>query len=127
DPEEQQGVIEEFFRIGPLVPDKQPSGIELDGRLPKHLAMSSRRVETSERDWRSDRRDASPFRFLHETSPRALGRLLEREHPQTIAVVVSHLPSDRAAEVLAGLPAELQIEVARRLVDLDETDPEILR
>ena len=42
-------------------------------------------------------------------------------------MVVSHLPPERAAEVLAGLSAELQVEVARRLVDLDETDPEILR
>ena len=68
-----------------------------------------------------------PFRALHEASPRSLAPFLEREHPQTIAVIVSHLPSDRAAEVLAGLPGDLQIEVARRLVDLEETDPEILQ
>ena len=29
--EEQQATIEEFFRIGPLVPEKSPPGIELDG------------------------------------------------------------------------------------------------
>jgi flagellar motor switch protein FliG len=41
-------------------------------------------------------------------------------------VVVSHLTSDRAAEVLALLPAQLQGEVTLRLVHLDKTDPEIL-
>ncbi len=51
---------------------------------------------------------------------------LQRERPQTIAVVISHLSSDRAAEVLALLPAELQGDVALRLVHLDKTDPEIL-
>lgn len=68
-----------------------------------------------------------PFRFLQEASAQSLSPFLEREHPQTIAVVISNLPSDRAAEILANLPPDLQIEVARRLVDLDETDPEVLR
>jgi flagellar motor switch protein FliG len=55
-----------------------------------------------------------------------LAPFLEREHPRTIAVVVSHLPSQRAAEVLAALPGETQLEVARRIVDLEQTDPEVL-
>jgi flagellar motor switch protein FliG len=124
DPREQRQVIEEFFRIEPLVPRKQPSGIELDDRLPKRLSMSPARETESEKP---DRSGGAPFRFLHQASTKWLAPFLEREHPQTIAVVVSHLPADRAAEILAGFKAELQIEVARRLVDLDETDPEILR
>ena len=40
DADEQHDVIEEFFRVGPLVPGKQPSGIELDDRLPKRLSIS---------------------------------------------------------------------------------------
>ena len=32
----------------------------------------------------------------------------------------------RAAELLSGFAAELQLEIARRLVDLDETDAEVL-
>jgi flagellar motor switch protein FliG len=42
-------------------------------------------------------------------------------------VVVSRLTSQRAAEVLAALPAATQVEVARRVVDLEETDPIVLR
>jgi flagellar motor switch protein FliG len=68
-----------------------------------------------------------PFGFLREAPPARLVSLLEREHPQTIALVISHLPADRAAEILAHLPADAQIAVARRLVDLDETDPQVLR
>jgi len=123
---EQNEVIEEFFRIGPLVPDKQPSGIELDDRLPAHLAMPAGQADGEDSDAQSAN-GVPPFRFLHEAPAQSLAPFLEREHPQTIAVVVSHLPSDRAAEILAGLPGDLQIDVARRLVDLEETDPEILR
>ena len=52
---------------------------------------------------------------------------LEREHPQTVALVISHLPADRAAELLSGLAAPLQAEVMRRLVELDQANPEVLR
>jgi len=121
---EQHDVIEEFVRVGPLVPGKQTSGIELDDRLPRQLAISGRSERAS---CETSTSDAAPFRFLHEAPARLLTPFLEREHPQTVAVVVSHLPAERAAEVLAGLSGDLQIEVARRLIDLDEADPEILR
>jgi flagellar motor switch protein FliG len=131
DPDEQAEVIEEFFRIGPLIPVKEPSGIELDGRLPKYLSMPTHPEPAPRAEPQPDETRPAhglpPFRFLHEAPARSLAPFLEREHPQTIAVVVSHLPADRAAEILAGLPADLQVEVARRLVDLEETDPEILR
>jgi flagellar motor switch protein FliG len=120
---EQHNVIEEFFRVGPLVPCKQPSGIELDDRLPERLSIS-RTSEKAASELASS--NTTPFRFLHEAPAHLLTPFLEREHPQTVAVVVSHLPVERAAEILAGLSAELQIEVARRLIDLDEADPEIL-
>jgi flagellar motor switch protein FliG len=142
---EQQAVIEEFFRIGPLVPEKSPPGIELDSQLARHLggraasagtystgAYSTTAFSTSARAPLAGRAryelppSALPFHFLEETSSSALARYLQRERPQTIAVVVSHLTSDRGAEVLALLPAELQGEVTLRLVHLDKTDPEIL-
>ncbi len=68
-----------------------------------------------------------PFRFLHEASSEQLLPFLENEHPQTVAVVVSHLPPDRAAQLIYALPSALQADVMRRLVDLEETDPAILR
>jgi flagellar motor switch protein FliG len=126
DPVEQNEVLEEFFRIGPLLPDKQPSGIELDRGLPAQLAASSPTGAIPLGESHTGHA-AVPFRFLHEASAQSLSPFLAREHPQTIAVVISNLPSDRAADILASLPSDLQIEVARRLVDLDETDPEVLR
>jgi flagellar motor switch protein FliG len=64
---------------------------------------------------------------LAEASAECLAVFLSREQPQTIAVLISHLSSRRAAEVLAALPAELQVDVARRVVELDEPDPAVLR
>jgi len=71
--------------------------------------------------------DTQPFRFLSEADPRSLIPFLGKEHPQTIAVVLSYLPAERAAEVLVALAASLQIEVMRRLANLETTDDESLR
>lgn len=67
------------------------------------------------------------FEFLHAAPVEDLGELLAGERPQVVAVVVSHLPAEQAARVVAALPYELQTEVVRRLARLDETDPTILR
>jgi flagellar motor switch protein FliG len=144
--DEQQATIEEFFRIGPLVPEKSPPGIELDAEivdqwLPTVAARASDEptafeasapaglswpAATASSPLDARRTNGSPFRFLAETSSDELARYLECEHPQTVAVVLSHLTSDRAAEVLALLPGQFQGEVTLRLVHLDDTHPEVL-
>ncbi len=68
-----------------------------------------------------------PFRFLQEAEAEKLVRVLGNERPQTIALVLSHLPPARAGAVLSRLPENVQVDVIHRLVDLEETDPEILR
>ena len=68
-----------------------------------------------------------PFRFLREAEADKLSRVLAGERPQTIALVLSHLPPQQAGSVLARLQPALQAEVVRRLVNLEETAPEILR
>jgi flagellar motor switch protein FliG len=116
---EQCEVIEEFVRVGPLVPGSDHSGIELDAPLPKSLsALAQASLGAGKRD---------VFHSLQEADEQDLASLLENEHPQTIAIVVAGLPAIKAAKVLAGLRGELQADVARRLVGLEATDPEILR
>jgi flagellar motor switch protein FliG/type III secretory pathway lipoprotein EscJ len=68
-----------------------------------------------------------PFQFLQQAEVEKLAAALAEERPQTIALVLSHLPPGRAGTVLARLPAGVQVEVIHRLVDLEETDPAIVR
>jgi flagellar motor switch protein FliG len=121
DVEERQRIIDEFHRIGPMVPSSSASGIELD-RLP---ARSSRRAASTVAS--ADGDEPPPFDFLREAEDEKLASLLCSERPPTVALVLSHLPPERAGEVLACLTPALQIEVVRRLVDLENTDPESLR
>jgi len=123
---EEREVIDEFFRNGPPASQRDNGGIELDRsptRRPARAAVSP----SLPRPTPQPPRDDEPFRFLHEANNERLASLLLDERPQTIALVVSHLPESRAVAVLAALPAAIQAEVIRRWVDLEEADPEILR
>ena len=124
DADQRRRVIDEFLRIGPMTPYKEPPGIELDGQLPRELTLP-RSVPPIEEPAKPD--NDTPFCFLHEAEEEKLSQLLTGERPQTIALVLSHLPPERAGDVLAHFPASLQVEVVRRLVDLEDTDPEVLR
>lgn len=70
---------------------------------------------------------AAPFAFLHEALPEVIAKYLLREHPQTIAVVLAHLPPHRAAALALLLPPELQADVLLRVSDIDNMDREIIR
>ncbi|HEX4130146.1 MAG TPA: FliG C-terminal domain-containing protein [Pirellulales bacterium] len=70
---------------------------------------------------------SEPFRFLRQSGRQNLLALLDGEHPQAIALVLAHLPPEQASEVLAALPATVQGEIVERLVDLNDTAPEILK
>ena len=130
DPAEQAQVIEEFCRVSPLVPNDLHPGIELDSSLAAKLSLPAppeMHPMPAPPAKQEPAPEATPFRFLHEARAEMLTPYLEREHPQTVAVVISYLPPAQAANVLATLPAALQAEVLRRLANLDEADPEVIR
>jgi flagellar motor switch protein FliG len=57
----------------------------------------------------------SPFAFLRESDLRGVSAALADEHPQTIALILAHLSSSHAAQILAELDDPLARDVTRRL------------
>jgi len=70
---------------------------------------------------------SKPFDFLRTSDPMQLFSFLQGEHPQTIALILSYLPSDKAAAIISGLPGELQADVAFRIAKMDSIAPDVLR
>ena len=71
--------------------------------------------------------EAMPFGFFRQVDSQNLLTFIIDEHPQTIALILSHLPPSYGAEILAGLPAERQLAVVRRIATMGQTNPEIIR
>lgn len=68
-----------------------------------------------------------PFAFLAKTDAENLMTFIQDEHPQTIALILSHLQPDKSSEILAGLSLEKQLEVATRIATMENTNPEVIR
>jgi flagellar motor switch protein FliG len=71
--------------------------------------------------------EALPFGFLQKVDSQNLLTFIMDEHPQTIALILSHVPPSQAADILSGLPAERQLPVIRRVATMGQTSPEIIR
>jgi flagellar motor switch protein FliG len=67
-----------------------------------------------------------PFGFLRHVDPQNLLTFVNDEHPQTIALILCHLPSAYGAQVIAGLKPDHQLQVIRRIANMGQTSPEIL-
>jgi flagellar motor switch protein FliG len=146
DPQEQRAVLEEFFHLAP-----EPA-VELDESLARKIAAGhgerapqrtphapregAGRAEPEDvrhaeretaRHAERDEYKTPPFRFLQQAEGDKLVKILSNERPQTIALVLAHLPPQQAGAVLVRFEPAAQVEIIRRLVDLEETHPEILR
>ena len=68
-----------------------------------------------------------PFNFLSHADPRQLLSYVQYEHPQTIALVLAHIPSALASSILSGLAPDVQSDVAHRIAVMDRTSPDVIR
>lgn len=57
---------------------------------------------------------------------KTLTQMLKVEHAQTVAVILAHLESDQAGQVLSALPEEMRGDVALRLATMEEVQPDVL-
>lgn len=64
--------------------------------------------------------------LLQKVDPQQLAKFIHNEHPQTIALVLSHLNASQAASLLSSLPSQMRADVALRMGNLDQTSPEIV-
>lgn len=67
-----------------------------------------------------------PFERVKTVDSKTLASFIKSEHPQTIAVILAHLPQNKAADVIREFPENLQYEVVLRVSTLDVIPPGII-
>jgi len=65
-----------------------------------------------------------PLSVLRKADPAQLLRIIRDEHPQTIALILTHFAPEKAAVVLSGLGQETQAQVAARIVSSGPASPD---
>jgi flagellar motor switch protein FliG len=70
--------------------------------------------------------DTAGLQRLRNADPQQLGSLFRNEHPQTIALILSHLSAPQTAAVIKELEPTLGSEVLFRMARMDKVSPEML-
>ena len=52
--------------------------------------------------------------------------MIREEHPQTIALILVHIKEQRAADILAGLPQALRVDVTSRIANMTTVSSEVV-
>lgn len=69
---------------------------------------------------------AQKLESLELVDTRTLANFLINEHPQTIALIIAHLATEKKVDVLRKLPEGLQAEVVLRVANLDFVSPDLI-
>jgi flagellar motor switch protein FliG len=119
---EREQIINEFIHNGPPSPAVDSSGVELAGSLADEISS----IEHPSADAGEHQVNPPRFAFLKDASSGKLAQFLASEHPQTVSIVLAHLPPRRAADVLTRFAPKFQTEVLGRLARLDEADVDVV-
>jgi flagellar motor switch protein FliG len=121
--DEQVGVIDEFVAANPSAMLGGSGGLDVAKKLVEK-ALGKNASGTLENVRQSI--EALPFRFLRDVDSQNLLTFIMDEHPQTIALILSHVPPSYGAELLGRLPMDRQLAVVRRVAHMGQTSPEII-
>lgn len=122
--DQQESVLEEFSSMFKDITPIERGGLNFANELLEQSLGKDGAGQILETVRQS--MNAVPFGFLHKAGAESLLTFISEEHPQTIALIMSHLPSNLSAEVLSGLPSNKQLEVIRRIAAMEQTSPEVV-
>lgn len=124
-PEQRDHVVEEFHQMCVASDYISQGGIEYAREVLERALGETRAFEIISR--LSISLKMRPFDLVRRTDPKQLFSFIQGEHPQTIALIMTHLPVDKAATLLASLNQDRQADVARRIATMGRTSPEVLK
>lgn len=67
-----------------------------------------------------------PFGIARKADAHQLLNVVMGEHPQTIALIMCYLQAEKAAQILSGLPEDMQVDVAKRMAIMNNTSPMVI-
>jgi flagellar motor switch protein FliG len=121
-----EAVLDEFHALNVGQGYVLEGGIEYAKKMLNDAFGPQSGAAIVERLMKSMNSDTANFDALQKIDPRQLAKLVYNEHPQIIALILSHLVPAQAAALLIALPEELRTDVVRRMANLEQLSPEII-
>jgi flagellar motor switch protein FliG len=124
-PELSSQVLEEFWQMLETQNFMVHGGLDYASRLLVETFGKERADDLLMLVRRSQEAAQGNLAKLQRTDPQQLGKLLDAEHPQTIALVLAHLDPKRASQVLDNLSEEHKVVSIQRLAEMRQFSPEM--
>jgi flagellar motor switch protein FliG len=124
-PSQRESVLEEFFQLATQGRGGR-GGFEFAKKMLANAFGPEGAKRIAEHLPKTGTRFNKNIESLQKADPQQLSRFIEGEHPQTIALILSHLAPSQAASLLANIRPELRADVALRVAQLDRVSPDVV-
>jgi flagellar motor switch protein FliG len=124
--EQAEAILEEFYQMVVAKDFVVKGGIDYAKKLLMNAFGPEVAKKMMDRLVKALGNDVANLDILQKADPQQLAKFVHSEHPQTIALVLSHLNPSQAAALLASLPPGMRADVALRMASLDQISPEIV-
>ena len=124
-PEMSSEILEEFWELLATQGFVMHGGLDYASRLLIETFGKERADELLQQVRRSQEAAQGNLAKLQRTDPQQLGKLLDSEHPQTIALVLAHLDPRKASQVLDNLSEDHKVVSVQRLAEMRQFSPEM--
>jgi flagellar motor switch protein FliG len=74
----------------------------------------------------TNKMDSSAFAFVKDLDNKNLLMILQNEHPQTVAVVLSHTTPEKVSQMLSRFPRDTQVDIIERISNLERANPDVI-
>ena len=120
--EEEESVIADFKSVS------AKGDVQFEGKdFIKNILIKALGPEKAARIIEAMTRKNYPgLEALRWVDVKTIVQMVKIEHPQTVAVILAHLESEQAGQVLAALPESMRDDVALRLAIMEDVQPDIL-
>ena len=124
--EQAENILEEFYQMVVAKDFVVKGGIDYAKKILMNAFGPEVAKKMLDRLVKALGNDVANLDILQKAEPQQLAKFIHSEHPQTIALVLSHLNPSQAAALLASLPPGMRSDVALRMASLDQISPEIV-
>jgi len=125
EPDVREQIVDEFYEMCLAQKFITEGGIDY-AREVLEKAIGPDRAEEMIRKLSSSLQ-VRPFDFIRRVDSNQILNVIHNEHPQIIALVLSHIEPKQSAQIIASLPSDRQTEIISRISKMGSTSPEYVK
>jgi flagellar motor switch protein FliG len=124
--DQRQAILDEFMGMNKAKDFLVEGGLEYARNLLSKALGSQRAKEILDKVM-EETQQYRPFSIVRKADAHQLLNVISNEHPQTIALIMCYMQPDKAAQIMADLPLDLQSEVSYRIATMSSISPMVIK